>query len=230
MRPLTVSSEPPMREPLPSSTPPLTVPTSPSISTCSPSGDGTVDGIGRRRHRPVLEADRAVDRLDLAHPGALADDDAAVDGGDVAGLLAGFDLDAAVDLADVARGGERHRGDGPGERQCISNHRCPRKAVRRVQDAAWMLRPLAKVAGLREPGRRCGTLAGLTHLYARWEPEKDENPCRRRLRRWQAAGRRNRRARRAEGRRGAGRDQGDRHLPHRRVHALGRRSRGACSR
>ena len=31
----------------------------------------------------------------------------------------------------------------------------------------------------------------------------------------------------AEGRRGAGRDQGDRHLPHRRVHPLGRRPRGA---
>ena len=32
-----------------------------------------------------------------------------------------------------------------------------------------------------------------------------------------------------EGRRGAGRDQGDRHLPHRRVHAVGRRSRRAVS-
>jgi nitronate monooxygenase len=42
----------------------------------------------------------------------------------------------------------------------------------------------------------------------------------------QAPGHRDRRARRAEIRRGAGRDQGHRDLPHRRVHALGRRSRG----
>ena len=45
-----------------------------------------------------------------------------------------------------------------------------------------------------------------------------------------AAGDRDGAARRTEGGRGAGRDQGDRHLPHRRVHALRRRSGGPVPR
>ena len=53
-----------------------------------------------------------------------------------------------------------------------------------------------------------------------------EDPRRRRLRSRQAARHRRGRARRAARRRGARRDQGHRRLPHRRVHALGRRSRG----
>ena len=67
------------------------------------------------------------------------------------------------------------------------------------------------------PGPRCPAALACGH----------ENPRRRRVRSRQAAGHRGRRARRAEGGRGAGRDQGHRRLPHRRVHALGRRSRRA---
>ena len=59
------------------------------------------------------------------------------------------------------------------------------------------------------------------------EENRHENTCRCRIGEGQAARGHGRRSRRAEGRRGPGRGQGDRHLPHRRVHAVGRRSGGA---
>ena len=52
----------------------------------------------------------------------------------------------------------------------------------------------------------------------------DANARRGRLESGRAADHRDHRDRRPESRRGAGRDQGDRHLPHRRLHAVGRRS------
>ena len=57
--------------------------------------------------------------------------------------------------------------------------------------------------------------------------KRHENPRRRRIGQGQAAGDHGGRPRRAQGRRGAGRGEGDGHLPHRRIHALGRRPRRA---
>ena len=74
--------------------------------------------------------------------------------------------------------------------------------------------------------RGAGVLPSMATTPATWSLPSNEDPRRRGLRRKAAARDRRARPRGPQGRRGAGRDQGDRHLPHRRVHAVGRRSRG----
>ena len=86
-----------------------------------------------------------------------------------------------------------------------------------AEKAADMIKAAAQAAGHRSSPHP---------LRERKAQSPHEDPSRRRLESRRAADDRDRRPRRAEGRRGAGRGQGHRHLPHRLVHALGRRSRG----
>ena len=70
---------------------------------------------------------------------------------------------------------------------------------------------------------------GILPLHAAKGGTHHEDPRRRGLGGQEAPHHRDRGAGGPEGRRGAGGDQGDRHLPHRRVHALGRPTPKACS-
>ena len=91
---------------------------------------------------------------------------------------------------------------------CRGHCRC---GHRRIPLSAFLMHPPLQCVPTTTTRRKC----------------RHENPCRRRIGEGQAARDRGGRPGGAESRRGAGRGEGHRHLPHRRVHALRRRPRRA---
>ena len=83
-----------------------------------------------------------------------------------------------------------------------------------------------KAADMIKAAAQAPAADALTHpLRSESAVSRHEDPSRRRLESRPAADDRDRRPRGPDGRRGAGRGQGHRHLPHRLLHALGRRPR-----